>query len=177
VSRLKRPRDLNQWAKQMVDLATGAAQEPKGKAPQRAKGGALGGKARASQITCGSPQTRRRSPPPRRSAPWRRSSRAGKPGIAGRTAQARQARVVTLLDNHLQSALTRYGLAGVLVISFLSPRVFRHAGLWLRGAAGRRRGRAAAAGHFAFLVKRSAFLSVWHASAPGGGSAARQNSW
>ena len=52
--RPKRPRDLNQWAKHMVDLATGAAQDPE--LPQESaaaqlgrKGGRKGGKARAEQ--------------------------------------------------------------------------------------------------------------------------------
>jgi hypothetical protein len=71
VSRPKRPRDLNQWAKQMVDLATGAAQEPKGKAPQRAKGGALGGKARASRLT---PEQRAEAAKLAAQARWRRKT-------------------------------------------------------------------------------------------------------
>lgn len=53
--------------------------------------------------------------------------------------------MVTLPDNHPQYALTQYGLVGVLLIAFVT---------WafcLRGGAGRKRGRAAAAGHFAFL--------------------------
>jgi hypothetical protein len=54
----KRPRDVNQWAKHMVDLATGAAQEPD---PDQGKdaaavnlgrrGGLKGGKARAAKMT------------------------------------------------------------------------------------------------------------------------------
>lgn len=54
--RPKRPRDLNQWAKHMVDLATGAAQDPE--LPQEfaaaqlgRKGGRKGGKARAERMT------------------------------------------------------------------------------------------------------------------------------
>jgi hypothetical protein len=55
----KRPRDLNQWAKHMVDLATGAATEsplpvaPKNKAAVAAGrlGGAKGGLARAKKLT------------------------------------------------------------------------------------------------------------------------------
>ena len=45
----KRPRDLNQWAKHMFDLATGAAQEPAAPAKNHAaaglgrKGGQKGG--------------------------------------------------------------------------------------------------------------------------------------
>jgi len=53
----KRPRDLNQWAKRMVDLATGAAQEPVPPAKNEAaaelgrRGGLIGGKARAAKMT------------------------------------------------------------------------------------------------------------------------------
>jgi hypothetical protein len=52
----KRPRDLNQWAKHMVDLATGNAQEPE--IPQESvaavlgrRGGQIGGKVRAQRMT------------------------------------------------------------------------------------------------------------------------------
>jgi hypothetical protein len=57
----KRPRDLNQWAKRMVDIATGAASdreptpEEQGKAPAAVslgrRGGLKGGKARAASMT------------------------------------------------------------------------------------------------------------------------------
>jgi hypothetical protein len=57
----KRPRDLNQWAKHMVDVATGAieAREPtpeeQGKSATAVKrgkaGGAKGGSARAAALT------------------------------------------------------------------------------------------------------------------------------
>jgi hypothetical protein len=54
----KRPRDLNQWAAQMVALATGAATETnpdEGKDPAAVKlgrkGGLKGGKARAQNMT------------------------------------------------------------------------------------------------------------------------------
>ncbi len=57
----KRPRDLNQWAKRMVDIATGEAsgQEPtpeeQGKDPAAValgrKGGLKGGKARAESMS------------------------------------------------------------------------------------------------------------------------------
>ncbi len=70
------------------------------------------------RIICGSPATRRRSPPPRGSAPWRRS-------IVEQEARCRRADcrspgklVVNLPDNHLQYALTWYGLAVVLVVVF-----------------------------------------------------------
>jgi hypothetical protein len=57
----KRPRDLNQWAKRMVDIATGAASdreptpEEQGKDPAAVArgrlGGAKGGKARAKKLS------------------------------------------------------------------------------------------------------------------------------
>ena len=56
----KRPRDLNQWAKRMVDIATGEASdtpptpEEQGKDPAAVKrgrlGGAKGGKARLEKL-------------------------------------------------------------------------------------------------------------------------------
>lgn len=52
----KRPRDLNQWAKHMVDLAVGTIQEPS--PPQESpaaelgrRGGKIGGKVRAERMT------------------------------------------------------------------------------------------------------------------------------
>ena len=57
----KRPRDLNQWAKRMVDIATGAVEdreptpEEQGKDPAAVslgrRGGLKGGKARAASMT------------------------------------------------------------------------------------------------------------------------------
>lgn len=53
----KRPRDLNQWAAQMVALATGNAQEPAPPQKNQAaaelgrRGGLKGGKARAESMT------------------------------------------------------------------------------------------------------------------------------
>ncbi len=49
----KRPRDLNQWAKHMVDLATGEAseKEPTATEVRASKGGAKGGPARAAALT------------------------------------------------------------------------------------------------------------------------------
>jgi hypothetical protein len=57
----KRPRDINQWAKRMVDLATGEASdreptpEEQGKDPAAVslgrKGGLKGGKARAESMS------------------------------------------------------------------------------------------------------------------------------
>jgi hypothetical protein len=59
----KRPRDLNQWAKHMVDLATGSAIERDPNAGKDAaavalgrRGGLKGGKARAAAL---SPQERK----------------------------------------------------------------------------------------------------------------------
>lgn len=56
----KRPRDLNQWAKHMVDLATGNAAEPDPDAGKDAaavslgrRGGLKGGKARAAKMSSG----------------------------------------------------------------------------------------------------------------------------
>ena len=52
----KRPRDLNQWAKRMVDLATGSADEvtppPLSEVAERGrKGGQRGGRARAKSLS------------------------------------------------------------------------------------------------------------------------------
>ncbi len=49
----KRPRDLNQWAKHMVDLATGEAsdKEPTATEVRASKGGAKGGPARSAVLT------------------------------------------------------------------------------------------------------------------------------
>jgi hypothetical protein len=50
----KRPRDLNQWAKHMVDLATGQVEEAKPKSAKAASGksgGLKGGAARAAKLT------------------------------------------------------------------------------------------------------------------------------
>jgi hypothetical protein len=51
----KRPRDLNQWAKHMVDLATGQAgpteQGTSAKAVSGKSGGLKGGAARAAKLT------------------------------------------------------------------------------------------------------------------------------
>lgn len=52
----KRPRDLNEWAKHLVDLTTGTVQEPEKPKESAAaelgrRGGLKGGKARASRMT------------------------------------------------------------------------------------------------------------------------------
>ena len=75
----KRPRDLNQWAKRMVDIATGATSdreptpEEQGKDPAAVTrgrlGGAKGGKARAEKL---SPEDRRLSAQKAVQARWSR---------------------------------------------------------------------------------------------------------
>jgi hypothetical protein len=75
----KRPRDLNQWSKCMVDIATGAASdreptpEEQGKDPAAVTrgrlGGAKGGKARAEKL---SPEERRLSAQKAVRARWSR---------------------------------------------------------------------------------------------------------
>ena len=75
----KRPRDLNQWAKRMVDVATGEAKdreptpEEQGKDPAAVKrgrlGGAKGGAARAAKMT---PKERSDSARCRARHPYRR---------------------------------------------------------------------------------------------------------
>jgi hypothetical protein len=50
----KRPRDLNQWAKRMVDLATDQVQEPAAKSKRAVSGrsgGLKGGASRAAKLT------------------------------------------------------------------------------------------------------------------------------
>jgi hypothetical protein len=52
----KRPRDLNEWAKRMTDLATGMVQEPEMPKESAAaelgrRGGLIGGKVRAKGMT------------------------------------------------------------------------------------------------------------------------------
>lgn len=66
----KRPRDLNQWAKHMVDLATGAACDPEPTRESAAaelgrRGGKIGGKARAERMS-----------PKQRSAAARKAAKA-----------------------------------------------------------------------------------------------------
>jgi hypothetical protein len=53
VSSPKRPRDPNQLAKLIADIATGEAQDkpPAEKAEGQVKGGKIGGKARAEKLT------------------------------------------------------------------------------------------------------------------------------
>jgi hypothetical protein len=47
----KRPADVIGAAIMVARIATGEVEEPKGKAPKRAKGGRKGGKARARRLT------------------------------------------------------------------------------------------------------------------------------
>jgi hypothetical protein len=63
----KRPRDLNQWAKHMVDLVTGAAHEADPDAGKNPSAVAKGGKARAERLG----QGRRRSEIARKAAKTR----------------------------------------------------------------------------------------------------------
>jgi hypothetical protein len=48
--RPKRPRDANKLAKQIVDLATGNAQEPK-PSPQHVHAGSIGGRVRSERLS------------------------------------------------------------------------------------------------------------------------------
>jgi hypothetical protein len=76
----KRPRDLNQWAKRMVDIATGAVEdreptpEEQGKDPAAVArgrlGGAKGGSARARKL---SPEERRAAAQKAVKARWART--------------------------------------------------------------------------------------------------------
>jgi hypothetical protein len=76
----KRPRDLNQWAKRMVDIATGAVDdrmptpEEQGKDPAAVArgrlGGAKGGRARAQRL---SPEERRAAAQKAVKARWART--------------------------------------------------------------------------------------------------------
>jgi hypothetical protein len=80
----KRPRDLNQWAKHMANLATGEAEdreptpEEQGKDPAAVKrgrlGGKKGGKARASRMT---PEERSEAASKAVRARWARSRKIG----------------------------------------------------------------------------------------------------
>ena len=47
----KRPRDLNQWAKRMADLATGDAEEEKPASAKKSKAGKRGAAARKRALT------------------------------------------------------------------------------------------------------------------------------
>jgi hypothetical protein len=49
----KRPADVIGAAVMVAKIATGEIEEPRGKAPKRAKGGLRGGKARAAALTPG----------------------------------------------------------------------------------------------------------------------------
>jgi len=68
----KRPRDLNQWAKRMVDIATGGVEEEALSATQtRArKAGSKGGPARAKSLT---PQQRSEIAHAAANARWKKS--------------------------------------------------------------------------------------------------------
>ena len=64
----KRPRDMNQWAKRIVDLATGQAADHEA-APERAASGAKGGLRRAARMT---PEQRAEAAKLAAQARWRR---------------------------------------------------------------------------------------------------------
>ena len=67
----KRPRDLNAWAKRMVDIATGEAESEPSQDPRRAESGAKGGLKRASRMT---PSERTEAARLAAQARWRRKS-------------------------------------------------------------------------------------------------------
>jgi hypothetical protein len=66
----KRPADVIGNAIHVMRIATGEAEEDLGKAPERAKGGRKGGKARAASLT---PQERSKIAHAAASARWKRS--------------------------------------------------------------------------------------------------------
>lgn len=67
----KRPHDLNQWAKRMVDIATGEVDDKGGsdKSAVRVEGGSKGGAVRASRLT---PEQRTEAAKLAAQARWRR---------------------------------------------------------------------------------------------------------
>lgn len=67
----KRPRDMNQWAKHIVDVATGVADEPAARSSAKAKGGSKGGASRASRLT---PEERAEAARLAAQARWRRKA-------------------------------------------------------------------------------------------------------
>jgi len=67
----KRPRDLNQWAKHMVDLATGEVEEKK-PLKSASEGGKKGGPARAKALT---PRQRSEIASAAASARWKKAKK------------------------------------------------------------------------------------------------------
>lgn len=65
----KRPRDPNQLAKSIIDIATGQAEEGPERSPVRAKSGAKGGARRAANLT---PEQRAEASRLAAQARWRR---------------------------------------------------------------------------------------------------------
>jgi hypothetical protein len=65
----KRPRDPNQLAKSIIDIATGQATEGSVPSPQKAKSGAKGGASRAANLT---PEQRAEASRLAAQARWRR---------------------------------------------------------------------------------------------------------
>jgi hypothetical protein len=66
----KRPADTNAGAVMVARIATGEMEEPVGKAPNRAKGGRKGAKARAASLT---PQQRSEIAQAAAAARWKKS--------------------------------------------------------------------------------------------------------
>jgi hypothetical protein len=66
----KRPRDPAQLAKFIIDVATGQVEDTPGKAPNRAKGGMKGGKARSAALT---PEQRSEIAKAAAAARWKKS--------------------------------------------------------------------------------------------------------
>lgn len=66
----KRPADVNSAAVMIGRIATGDAEELRGKAPNRAKGGRTGGKVRAEVLT---PEQRSRIAQAAAAARWKKS--------------------------------------------------------------------------------------------------------
>lgn len=66
----KRPADTNASAVMVARIATGEIEEPVGKAPNRAKGGRKGAKARAASLT---PQQRSEIAQAAAAARWKKS--------------------------------------------------------------------------------------------------------
>jgi hypothetical protein len=65
----KRPRDPNQLAKRIIDIATGQAEEGRLASPRKAKSGAKGGASRAARLT---PEQRAEAARLAAQARWRR---------------------------------------------------------------------------------------------------------
>lgn len=85
----KRPRDVNQLAKLIVDLSTGEAEESKplsGKKADSQKGGLRGGKTRMEMLT---PEQRSELGKQAAAARWQKAAPAAKTGAAKPTKSAK----------------------------------------------------------------------------------------